>query len=241
MIADRPIIIDSSAGGGGASEGIRAAIGVAALFVDPAGCYAGLDGVETWGEERDARGYAGPYPLVAHPPCQRWGRFWHGSTRKPHQHQLGDDGGCFAAALAAVRRWGGVLEHPADSRAWGPDFFDLFRPPRAGGWVPADFLGGWTCHVEQGHYGHFSRKPTWLYAFDVELPSLRWGPGEQRLHPIALERHGYTKARRIGMAAMIGGKHKTRIREATPEPFRDLLLAMARTAGRKFPIPQAAE
>lgn len=211
---------------------------VAALFVAPSGAYATLPGVETWDIARDARLYAGPHPVVAHPPCQRWGRFWHGSTRKPHQYQLGDDGGCFTAALAAVRRWGGVLEHPADSRAWSPAFFDLIRPPRSGGWVRADLIGGWTCHVEQGHYGHFSRKPTWLYACHVELPTLIWGPGEQRLHPVALERHGYAKARRIGMAAMIGGKRKTEIREATPEIFRDLLLSIARTAA-PHPTPDA--
>lgn len=203
---------------------------IAALYVDAAGCYAGLPGVEVWDESRDARQYKGPHPVVAHPPCQRWGRFWHGSTRKPHQFALGDDGGCFHAALTAVQWWGGVLEHPADSKAW--DRFKIGRPPRKGGWVQADSWG-WTCHVEQGWYGHFSRKPTWLYVAGVaqaDLPDLHWGKGEQRLHPVALERHGYAKARRIGMAAMIGGKDKTRIREATPIAFRDVLLAIARTA-----------
>jgi len=61
------------------------------------------------------------------------------------------------------------------------------------------------------------------------LPELNWAQGEQRLHPVALERHGYAKARRIGMTAMIGGKDKTKIRNATPTPFRDLLLDMVRT------------
>jgi hypothetical protein len=89
---------------------------------------------------------------------------------------------------------------------------------------------GWVCHVEQGHYGHLSRKGTWLYASGTELPELIWGRGEQRIHPRALELHGYAKARRIGMMAMVGGKDKTRIRNATPEPFRDLLLSIARTA-----------
>jgi len=50
------------------------------------------------------------------------------------------------------------------------------------------------------------------------------------LHPIALERYGYEKARRIGMMAMIGGKDKTRIRNATPIEFRDLLISIAETA-----------
>lgn len=201
---------------------------IAALYVETGGVYFGLPDVDPWDEARDARNYAGPWPVVAHPPCQRWGRFWHGSTAKPHQYRLGEDGGCFAAALTAVRNWGGVLEHPAHSHAWR--FFGLTKPPAAGGWVKADAYGGWTCHVEQGWYGHLSRKPTWLYAVGCDLPDLRWGRGEQRIHPRALELHGYEKARRIGMMAMVGGRDKTRIRNATPVEFRDILLGIARTA-----------
>lgn len=139
-------------------------------------------------------------------------------------------GGCFAAALTAVRNYGGVLGHPAHSHAWR--FFGLAVPPRAGGWVKADEFGGMTCYVEQGHYGHMSRKATWLYAKAESLPELIWGPSEQRIHPVALERHGYEKARRIGMMAMVGGKDKTRIRNATPPAFRDVLLAIAGSAGK---------
>ncbi len=200
---------------------------VAALYVEPDGCYANLPGVDPWDEARDARVYAGPWPVVAHPPCQRWGRFWHGSTRKPHQFKLGADGGCFATALTAVRNHGGVLEHPADSHAW--EYFGLAKPKRGAGWVPADGFGGHTCYVEQGHYGHASRKPTWLYACKVDLPVLRWERGEQRLPQWMIDRYGYERARKIGVVAMIGGKNKTKVRNATPVPFRDVLLAMAQT------------
>jgi hypothetical protein len=142
---------------------------IAALYVETDGCYFNLPDVDPWDEARDARKYAGPFPVVAHPPCQRWGRFWHGSTRKPHRYQLGADDGCFVAAIGAVRR----------------------------------------------------------------------------LYPVALAKHGYEKARRIGMVAMIGGKRKSEIRNATmgrgvgtsrryarlaPLPFRDLLLSIARIA-----------
>lgn len=89
---------------------------------------------------------------------------------------------------------------------------------------------GWTCYVEQGFYGHPARKGTWLYANGVELPSLRWGCGEQRLDPVMVERHGYEYARRKGLVSMVGGKRKTEIRNATPPEFRDLLLSIARTA-----------
>ena len=206
---------------------------VAALYVEPKGCYVGVPGVDPWDEARDARTYAGPHPVVAHPPCQRWGRYWHGSTRKPHQYKLGDDGGCFYAALHSVHIYGGVIEHPADSHAWAN--FDIRKPPRAGGWIAAypEETRAWTCCVYQGHYGHASGKPTWLLVVGVkreDLPDLRWGKTEQRLPAWMIERYGYEKARRIGVVAMVGGKNKTAIRNATPEPFRDLLLSIARQA-----------
>jgi hypothetical protein len=201
---------------------------VAALFVETDGCYFGLPGVDPWDEKRDARNYAGPHPVVAHPPCQRWGRFWHGSTRKPHQYRLGDDAGCFQAALDFVHAYGGVLEHPADSHAWKA--FGIPKPERGKGWMQiGPGRRGWTCYVEQGHYGHISRKPTWLYAIGCKLPELNWERLPQRLHPVALERYGYEKARRIGVMAMVGGKDKTKIRNATTPEFRDILISMARS------------
>ena len=216
---------------------------IAALYVETDGCYFGLPDVDPWDEARDARTYEGPHPVVAHPPCQRWGRFWHGSTAKPHQFKLGSDGGCFRAALACADQFGGVLEHPADSHAWHA--FGLPKPLRAGGWFDARRSSwqapAWTCCVHQGHYGHFSGKPTWLYVSGVhesQLPALRWGKTEQRIHPRALELHGYEKARRIGMMAMVGGKDKTRIRNATPPEFRDMLIDIARRAAK--PPNQAA-
>ena len=154
---------------------------IAALYVAKGGCYYGLPDVDPWDEERDARLYAGPWPAVAHPPCASVGAVldlsgptWvaRGNPRKV----LGDDDGCFSAALAAVRRWGGVLEHPEGSHAWRR--FALNLPPRSGGWIAADFDGGWTCCVEQGYYGHRARKPTWLYAHGRLPTSLAWGKSD---------------------------------------------------------------
>jgi len=79
---------------------------IAALFVDARGCYAGLPDVDVWDEARDARLYPGPHPVVAHPPCTRWCRLA-GLVEARWGHKRGDDGGCFASALASVRRWGG--------------------------------------------------------------------------------------------------------------------------------------
>lgn len=196
---------------------------VAALYVERGGgAYWDLPGVDPWDEARDARLYAGPYPVVAHPPCARWGRYWGGHPRQWPRLTLGDDGGCFQAALQAVRQWGGVLEHPEASHAWA--WFGIVKPPRAGGWIQADDHGGWTCCVEQGHYGHAARKATWLYAVGTDLPKLKWGSSGQRIN---LARYGnYEKARRVGASQCLSKNQ----RAATPTPFRDLLLAMAASA-----------
>ena len=82
---------------------------VAALYVDPRGPYPKLLGPEMcWDEQRDARTYAGPWPVVAHPPCGPWGRLRHMCTKQ--------DGSLAMLAIAQVRRWGGVLEQPAACR-----------------------------------------------------------------------------------------------------------------------------
>lgn len=205
---------------------------IAALYVETGGAYYGLSDVDPWDEARDARNYAGPWPVVAHPPCQRWGRYSENHPIKGKIAITGDDGGCFSHALGTVRAFGGVIEHPKDSKAFiGPHSFNLGRPTPLG-WTRAWDGVGWICQVEQGHYGHFSRKETWLYAAHCDLPSLIWGRGEQRLPQWMIDRYGYAKARRIGVVAMVGGKDKTRIRNATPAPFRDLLISIARTAHR---------
>lgn len=202
-------------------------IKVAALFVATNGCYFGSPDVDPWPIERDARCYHGPAPVVAHPPCARWGRYWGGAPWQKERKKLGDDGGCFASALYDVRRWGGVLEHPEASHAW--KYFGLNAPPRSGGWVVADFHGGWTCCVEQGHYGHRARKATWLYAHGVDLPSLRWGraPGDF----VRLE-EGFHSNEERARAVKTGACQRlsARQRAATPIEFRDVLIDMARSA-----------
>ena len=196
---------------------------IAALYVQRGGCYFGIEGVDPWPEARDARTYDGPWPVVAHPPCARWGKYWHGGPSRPHTEKLGDDGGCFAAALASVRRWGGVLEHPAYSQAWLAH--GLPWPPETGGWQH-DIESGWCCHVEQGWYGHRARKATWLYANVPHPPSLNWGPAPGDFLPFDGWYHrqkDHARARRTGQLQRLSHKH----RAATPPEFRDVLLSIA--------------
>ena len=210
---------------------------IAALFVESGGVYYGLPNVDPWDENRDARTYPGPRPVIAHPPCDRWCRYWSGGPSARERKILGNDNGCFAAAIRSVRKWGGVLEHPEASHAWFT--FGLETPPKNGGWIRAD-KHGWTCCVEQGHYGHRARKATWLYAVGVTgslllpPPDLIWGPsaGER------LDEGFHSKAER-DVARAAGKKPIKRLSKAeninTPIPFRDLLIGIAESCNRPPP------
>lgn len=209
---------------------------IAALFVKRGGAYYGLDGVDPWDEERNARLYDGPWPVVAHPPCQRWGKMWAGQPlwiKRTGQRKIkGDDAGCFKSAFASLKRVGGILEHPWGSYAW--PHFGIRVPPRAGGWVRSgDLLGDhgvWTCCVEQGRYGHYARKPTLLVAVGCELPELKWGHSPASYPQEAIDRHGLAYCKRAGELAFKGGGTDSSSRIGTPIPFRDLLLSIAETA-----------
>jgi hypothetical protein len=191
---------------------------IAALFVQRNGCYWNLDGVDPWDEERDARLYDGPWPVVAHPPCARW-CLLAGLVEHRYGIRKGDDGGCFASALESVRRWGGVLEHPAYSAAFAAH--GLPAPNARGGWQRT-LCGGAVCHVEQSRYGHRARKATWLYAVADDLPAMRWGVGEGR-H--ALVSYCYNSIPREAGRPRLSSKEAS----ATPPEFREVLLAIARS------------
>lgn len=185
---------------------------VAALYVQRDGCYFGLPDVDPWDIERDARQYAGPWPVVAHPPCDRW----HQLSAVNHKRwgwAINEDGGCFASALNAVRTWGGVLEHPSESRAFR---FHNLREPERGSWQRT-IDGDWITEVDQAAYRHNARKRTWLlYCGDVLPPALDWTPtaGAYQIGWFDVKRPQLPKSERA----------------ATPIPFRDLLLSIARTA-----------
>jgi hypothetical protein len=189
---------------------------VAALFVQTGGSYFGLPGVDPWDEPRDARRYGGPHRVVAHPPCSRWCQLAY-INQKRYGHQVGDDGGCFASALASVRRWGGVLEHPAFSYAW-----PAFGLPRArrGAWR---FDGeGYVTEVAQGAYGHRARKLTWLYYVGPTPPALDWSVPAPSAQVSFCKNHGNSPLPRLSK------------KEASKSPpaFRDLLLSLARVEHR---------
>lgn len=122
---------------------------VAALFVRQDSIYKQMPGVDAWDAERDARTWAGNCPVVAHPPCRAWGTLRHLAKPRPGEKELA------VWAIAQVRKFGGVLEHPKRSTLW----------PHCG--LPAvgerDEFGGWTLPIFQSSFGHRAEKATLLY------------------------------------------------------------------------------
>lgn len=130
-------------------------LAVAALYVDPRGPYPSL--VTAWYDaERNAMGYDGVLPVVAHPPCGPWGTMRHLSSGKGHEQ----DASCGPRAVEQVRKNGGVLEHPR-----GSTLFPHAGLPRPGQ-LP-DAWGGVTFEVCQCDWGRPARKRTWLYVVGI--------------------------------------------------------------------------
>lgn len=192
---------------------------VAALYVDTArGPYVGLPGVECWGfatrdgrqidafaSQRDARSYEGPHPVVVHPPCGPWGRFW--------WNYKGGEGArsCGLRAVDQVRRWGGVLEHPSHSGLW-----DACGLPLPGAGVDSE--GGYTLEVRQCDWGHPCVKPTWLYVVRGVAPPLP-PPGEPTHVMVRLRRNNNELP-----------ELRKDLRHLTPPSFARWLVALALTA-----------
>jgi hypothetical protein len=192
---------------------------VVVLFAMKNSIYNSL-GIDCYDETMDARNYAGDLPVVAHPPCQLWGKMakinylrWGGEHNKP-----GNDGACFQFALDTVNRCGGVLEHPAETYAW------IGRLPSPGlGWT--QWKQGWVCEIWQSAYGHRANKRTWLYCSGTELPlSPRWG------RPTGSHQVGFHDQR---------GKERNkptlskREANATPPEFARYLLELAATCAKR--------
>lgn len=189
------------------------------LFAAPDSVYKCM-GLDCYDEARDARTYTGDARVIAHPPCQLWGAMaavnyarWGGEHNRP-----GNDGGLFLFALDTVRRCGGVLEHPAKTRAWAAHGL---TKPNGPGWQRGA-NGGWVCEVWQSAYGHRANKATWLYLVGEPFP-LRWD------RPTGSHQIGYHDQRGKARNKPTLSKREA---NATPKAFALELVRLARGNGK---------
>lgn len=185
---------------------------IAALFVETNGCYFGLPDVDPWDIRRDARLYEGPWPVVAHPPCERWHQL-SAVNHKRWGYRINEDDGCFLAVLGAVRSFGGVLEHPAESRAFR---FHHIPEPIAGEWQQT-LDGDWVMEIWQSAFGHRARKRTWLLYHGMNPPS-------------AIEWQRVSGSHQIGWFDRKLPQLPEKEAAATPIAFRDFLIDLANNA-----------
>ena len=177
---------------------------VAVLFARSDSIYKSMPQCEVYDAERDAHSYTGNLPVIAHPPCKQWCRLRKQAKENPQEKALA------LWAVAQVRRYGGILEHPYPSELW-----KAAQLPRAG---ETDKHGGWTLALLQSDFGHKARKPTMLYIVGIE---------PQHIKPPMLT---------LGRASHVIATKKTTTsrpevpradREHTPEPMARWLIQVA--------------
>lgn len=194
---------------------------VAILFARGDSVYKTLEGCDVYDIERDARTFPGGSPVVAHPPCRGWGKLRAFAKPRPDELALGP------WAVAQVRAWGGVLEHPLSSTLW----------PYCGLPAPGarDAFGGFTLVIDQDWFGHKAEKRTKLYIVGVEpqdLPSFQLRI-EEPTHVLASDKRagpGRASPRlRKGMPGWRPEVSKAE-REHTPPDLARWLVSVARTS-----------
>lgn len=128
---------------------------IAVLFARADSFYKTLPGCDVYDIDRDARTWGGGCPVVAHPPCRAWGQLSFFAKPRENERELAP------WSIAQIRRYGGVLEHPAASKLWPT----LGLPEPGAG---KDEFGGWTLGIHQHCFGHKAEKKTKLYIVGCE-------------------------------------------------------------------------
>lgn len=165
---------------------------ITVLFTKKDSVYETL-GADVWDINRDARNWQGGGPCIAHPPCRAWGQLSHMAKPRHDEKELS------LFAIEMIRKYGGVLEHPAASRLW-PHIL-----PYPGGF---DDWGGYSICIDQKWFGHLAQKKTLLYIVGCtasELPPI----------PIDYSAVEYT------VSSKIKKKSGARIKKEIPKSMRE--------------------
>jgi len=140
-------------------------------------------GCDCYDYKRDALTWPGGRPAIYHPPCRSWGKLAHFSKHQPGERWLA------TWAMHHVRGFGGVLEHPIDSKLW--------KEADCSSWGVRDQFGGVLVPVAQSAFGHRAPKHTGLYMVGIEIPEVpvpgvtttvveRMGKAERERTPVDL-------------------------------------------------------
>ena len=183
---------------------------VSVLFARRDSVYKSLPGCDVWDADRNALTWPGGSSVVCHPPCRAWSRLRGLARIEPGEKA------CGPWAVDQVRKFGGVLEHPASSALWA-----ACGLPRLGCF---DSYGGWTMALPQFWFGHRANKSTWLYILGVQ-------PGCEPAVPLVLG-----EAPCVVSSSIRDGSARPELskadRERTPRLFAEWLVELANRARR---------
>ena len=128
------------------------------LFTEKNSNYLNYDEFDCFDETRNALSCSSRLPLIAHPPCRLFSRLRAFSTAHPREKLLA------FFALAKVRQFGGILEHPRSSLLWKTGNFDLSGQ--------VDQYGGFLRSVNLSWFGYPCEKKTMLYFIGISPSQL---------------------------------------------------------------------
>jgi len=183
---------------------------VAALYVRADSIYK-KKCIECYDIERDARIYAGPYPVIAHPPCRAWGHLKGLAKPRPGEKDLA------LLAVQQVFEYGGVLEHPSGS--------SLFKEPRLLSTLGPDTF---FMSVNQHWWGHKAEKRTLLYISGItpkQMPAVSLSL-DAITHVVVSSR--FKSGRRKSLPEL-----SKAARERTPDRFAEWLIQVALLCRKK--------
>ncbi len=140
---------------------------ITVLFCQEDSIYKSFPVCDVWDEKRNALNFNELIPIIAHPPCRKFSRMRGLSTAPEVEKELA----YFAAHH--IKKYGGILEHPAFSILWKEA--NLPNPGEI------DKFGGFTLVISQFWFGHKADKLTWLYIVGLkegDLPPIPFALGE---------------------------------------------------------------
>jgi hypothetical protein len=143
------------------------------LFARSDSVYKTIPGCDVYDIDRNALSCTSVRPGIYHPPCRAWGRLRHFSNPRPGEKELA------IWSVDRIRKYGGVLEHPAYSSLW-----PVAGLPPAGG---IDSFGGWTFPIDQHWFGHRAQKATFLYIVGISPAQIPDFPIDLSQPPCVLE------------------------------------------------------
>lgn len=129
---------------------------VPVLFVHSKSNYKKIAGFDCYDENRNALNYKDSLPVIAHPPCRLW------SKLRKFSNAPGSEKSLAIWSINLVRKVGGIVEHPYDSKLWSE-----INCPGIGEF---DKFGGTSFVFDQFDFGYYTRKRTRIYI--VGLTSL---------------------------------------------------------------------